>query len=231
MIEKPAPVDLPVQANYSKPGYPVLGFLYALYCDGKADSELDQPTDESFSNKEFKLWRDAGARHKDEKEDYRGYLDSYVTGERPFPSEAESLSVVDVADLGTKHVVRLTGEAFDSVRYVPTLETGLKMTLHVIAEITNSPAQEGRQREPMLRQTEAREAKLSAAAPLLSTLAVMFLEGDLSVWDHYVKEKGFAPAVLAVLEKFFLNEPVGADEAKVLSEPLALELSSPPAVW
>ena len=221
---------LPVQANYSKPGFSVLPFLYALYCDGRAEGE--EPHDDNFSTTEFKRWRDSGAPNKDPAQDYRGYFDSYVTGERLFPNEAEFLSASEVPALGSSEVVRLRGESFDSIRYVPAPETSRKMTIHVLREITGTPAAEpGRCRELLVRDTEPREAQLSAAAPLLSTLSVMFLKGDRSVWDHYAGESGFSPAVLAVLQRFSRDEVVPLDEARVLIEPLAQELSQPPSRW
>ncbi|HWO12473.1 MAG TPA: hypothetical protein VNN80_23410 [Polyangiaceae bacterium] len=227
--------QLPVQANYYKPGFPVLAFLYALYCDGKAErppgAAAEPLTNDNYSNVEFKLWRDSGGVHENPNEDYRGYLDSYVTGERPFPERAEYLSAIAVPRRGTAHVVRLEGETSDSIRYVPALETALEMAPHVIAEVTNTPAQDGRRREPLSRWTEAREAALSGAAPLLSTLAVMFLKGDRSVWDHYAQEKGFSPDVLDVLSKFSRNEAVSFEQAGVLIDPLARELSAEPPVW
>jgi hypothetical protein len=201
-----------VRPNYHKPGFPVLGYHYALYCD------------DVFAENEFKRWRDAGGRNGN----YRGNLTPYVADERPFPAESEGLANVEVAAGGVQETCTLEGETAPSVRYRPTWLMGARQAIHLIRELTGEPATAGWRRTPQDDcASTACSPSLNAKCPLLSTLAVMYLANDKQAWSTY----DFGWSVKDLLGRLAAGESLTAEQLQPFVPVLADEFSQPPARW
>jgi len=201
-----------IRPDYHKPGFPVLAYHYALYCD------------DVFAENEFKRWRDAGGRNGN----YRGNLIPYVADDRQFPAEVEALASVEVATGGVQEDYVFTGETESTVRYRPTWSMAERQARHLVRELTGEPAAPGWRRSF---QDECASAPFlptpNATYPLLSTLAMMYLANDKTVWSTFQ----FGWSVTDLLSRLADGESFTCEQLQPLVATLADEFSKPPARW
>jgi hypothetical protein len=207
----------PETRNYHQPGLPVLSFAYALYCDTE------------FSLASFKIWLEA----RIEGRDYRGYLEPYRWDQkRRFPMRAIELIAVDV---------EAAKKMDDKGRYLPTDSQAEEVAGFLLREITGAPEAPMAPGEvpPPPAQTPPPPqlpASKSAERPLLSCLAVIFMNQDPTFRKSpttFLAGYALTEQAKAVLLEFAKGGAtfLTGRQGQALLPDLITEFVKPPACW
>jgi hypothetical protein len=201
-----------LRPNYLEPGFPVLSYTYALYCDRE------------FSNEEFERWLKAQREGKD----YRDYLNPYTFDARPFPMAAETLIAEKVATQGIHNLS--TG------RYRPSILQAWEIMPHIVAEVANKPIQALQRPAADIQPSRQAEPKPSAERPVLSCLACIFVGKDLQ-WREaptaFLDKFALTPDVRYVLQAFGNSRDpwLSEGQAMAMGSSMVQELVAEPECW